>query len=301
MPPITRGSITALTGPSLHRVLIERGKEYPLEYEGLLNTDGMPWNPITDQQVVGIDAMPAKPEGTAYPLSEHVMGGTVVATAQAFGQALEFTKESWRDELYGALADLVGEMGISARWRKNVHAFSLVNDVFAGTTFKGFDNLSVANTAHVDPGTATTRSNRPSPDIGFGITGIQSGLFNFERQVNPRGRPRILGAREFVLGPQNMFAAREIIGSSSKAFTTNNELNSLVASDLRYRIVHFLITESHWHLHAGPGNHDLWFLLRDDTEFDAFDDPWTGNAVYTVWQRHIPYVGSFRGWFGSTG
>jgi hypothetical protein len=51
---------------------------------------------------------------------------------------------------------------------------------------------------------------------------------------------------------------------------------------------------------AAPSQHDLQFLWRTRPIFDVFDDPWSKNAVATVYQRHTKGFGSWRGVDGST-
>src|SRR6185503_18221201 len=139
MAVTNRGAIARLLSPDLHRVVISVGKTRPLEYRGLVNEGPMPWNPMTDQQVFGLGPMGTKAEGATYPLESIFTGGRTTRTAQPYGMALEFTKEAWRDELYGVLKEMVGEMSASMMHRKNVDAFSVINDAFAGAVYTGFD------------------------------------------------------------------------------------------------------------------------------------------------------------------
>ncbi len=218
--------------------------------------------------------------------------------------ALEFTKEGWRDELYGALKEMVGEMAASMMHRKNVNAFAPVNDAFAGATYVGFDGSPLASTTHgsvtAEPD-GVAKANRPSPDVGFSITGVNNGIIAYHRIRTGRNMPRVISPTRFILDPTNLFAAREILGSSGKPYSADNEMNAIVPEELSYHIVHYLTTPAHWHMVARPGDHDVWYHTRDDEEMDAFDDPWTGNAVFTNYLRDAAGFGSWRGWYGSTG
>ena len=102
-----------------------------------------------------------------------------------------------------------------------------------------------------------------------------------------------------VIDPNDRFLARELLGSSGKPFSADNELNSLLDDDLKVFIYHYLTTNSFWFMLASKGIHDLNFQWRNRPMFDSFDDPRTKNAVFTVYQRHTKGYGSPRGIYGS--
>jgi hypothetical protein len=99
----------------------------------------------------------------------------------------------------------------------------------------------------------------------------------------------------------NKFVAREILGSAGKPYTAQNEINALIDEDLAFMVCHYITTSTYWFLSAAKGIHDLNFFWRDQPIFDVFDDPWTKNAIATVYQRHTKGFGTWRGIDGSTG
>lgn len=298
--PISRGGYAALLAPDLRKVYMETGKERPLEFPMLFNVDDMDWNPMTDKQVSGLATMPTKPEGSAFTLDEPILGGSKAYTAAPYGLAFEVTWEMWRDELYGVMKELTAELQRAGRHRQETDAWSILNNAFT-TTVNGFTaSESLCSTAHVGLD-GVSRANRPSPDVGFSITGIQNSVTRFENQTDERNMPRVMAPTMAVVAPENKFVAREILGSGSKPYTAQNEINALIEEDLRWMVPHYLTTTTYWFLVAAKGVHDLNFLWRDHPIFDMFDDPWTKNAVATAYQRHTKGFGSWRGIDGSTG
>jgi len=298
--PIGRGSIAPLLAPDLNRVFVETGKERPMEYSLWANVSEMDWNPDKDLQVSGLGTMPKKPEGESFTLDQPLMGGTKTYTAEPFGLALEFTWEGWRDELYGVAKEMVGELARASRNRIEVDAHSVLNNAFS-TSFVGFTAAeSLCSTAHVGLD-GVTRANRPSPDIGFSITGLQAASTRFENMTNERNLPRLMAPVMVILAPVNKFAAREILGSSGRPYSPDNEINALIEEDLSWMVNHYLTTTTNWFVAAAKGVHDLNFRWRDHPIFDSFDDPWTKNAIFTSYQRHTKGYGSWRGIDGSTG
>lgn len=265
----------------------------------ILNVEEMEWNPVTDQQVSGLATMPPKPEGSQFSLDEPLMGGDVSYFADPYGLAFEATWEAWRDDLYGILREMAAELQRASRNRQEVDALSVLNNAF-DTAFAGFTNGEALCGAHVGLD-GVTRRNRPTVDVEFSVTYLQGAILRFEGQTDERGMPRLMTPTMAVLTPTFKFAAREILGSSGKPFTTDNELNALIQEDLHWMISHYITTATRAFLLAAKGVHDLQFLWRDHPIFDSFDDPWSKNAVFTSYQRHTRGHGTWRGVDGTTG
>ena len=297
---ITRGNIAELLAPDLRDVYIDTGKERPKEYPLIFNVNGMDWNPVTDFQVSGLSTMPEKPEGTQFTFDEILMGGSKTYTATPYGMAVEITWEAWRDELYGVMQEMIRCMSRASRNREEVSAWSTLNNAFS-TSYVGFSaGESLCDTDH-EGLDGISRSNRPSPDIGFSITGIQNAITRFENMTDERVMPRLLAPTMAVITASNKFVAREIFGSGGKPYTATNEINALVDEDLSFMVSHYITTASYWFMLAAKGEHDLNFYWRDQPIFDMFDDPRTKNAIATSYQRHCQGYGTWRGVDGSTG
>jgi len=298
--PAGTGAFSGLIAPDLRKVYVETGKERPLEYPLLFNTPPMEWNPVKDMQITGLGTMPGMPEGTTFTRDEPIQGNTKTTTAVPYGMAVEITYVMWRDDLYGVMRELAAELGRSSRNRMEVDAWSTLNNAFS-TSFVGFTSgEALCATAHTGLD-GVSRANRPSPDVGFSITGIQNSIIRFENMTDERGLPRVMAPTTAVIAPANKFVAREILGSTGKPYTADNELNALIEDDLAWMVTHYLTTSTYWFLTAAKGVHDMNFFIRDQPILDNFDDPWSKNAVFTVWQRHVPSFASWRGVDGSTG
>ena len=300
MPPIGRNSFSPLLAPDLRKVDMEVGKERPLEYPLVFNVDDMQWNPVTDQQISGMGTMPTKTEGSQFSLDEPIIGSTKAYTAAPFGLAIEVTWEMWRDELYGVMRELTRELARASRNRQEVDAWSVLNNAFSTGTVGYTAGESLCSTAHTGLD-GVSRSNRPSPDVGFSVTYVQGAVTRFENLTDERNLPRLMAPVMAIVNPEDKFTAREVLGSTGVPFSADNELNSLVEEDLVWMVAHYLTTSTHSFLIAAKGVHDMNFLWRDRPIFDSFDDPWTKNAIFTKYQRHTKGFGMWRGVDGSTG
>jgi len=300
---VGRTAFAALMAPDIRQVYEMTGMERPLEYDKVENVQDLPWNPIKDIEVAGLSTVPAKQEGQTFVLDAPVIENAIAVAVQEWGLAVEFTYPAWEDEQYGVFHDMARELARSGRNREEVVGWNLYNTATStppvGSAFDGLSLLNSAHTAVANPG--VTISNRPSPDVGFSVTGIQGSILRFHALTNDRGLPQILFPKLFVLAPQNLFAAREILGSTNKPYTSDNEINQLQVEDFYYMISHYLTTATNWFLQSAQGEHDLNFGWRTHVILDSFDDPWTKNAIFTIYFRIISWFGDFRGIDGSSG
>jgi hypothetical protein len=295
--PIGRGQFASLLKPDLWRVYVETGKERPLEYPQFFNVEDMPWSIVDDRQIAGLGTLASMNEGDQFTLDEPIQGGTKQYEAEIFGLACEITYPMWKDDQYGVMRELIAELARSSRHKQETEAWSVLNNAF-DNAFAGFDGVSLCNTAHplLVGGTV---ANRPAVDVGFSTLAVQNSVIRFEGMVDERGLPRLLAPTKALLAPANRYLAREVLGSAGKPFTADNEQNSLLEDDLSWMVCHYFTNTTQWFLAAAKGVHDVQFLWRDKPIFDVFDDPWTKNAVATVYQRHTKGYGSWRGVDGS--
>lgn len=290
-------AFSELLDVSIYQIYLDTRKERPTEYTTIFNVRDLAYQNQKDQEFAGLGTMPSKPEGQQFVLDQPIAGGTKTYTAQPYGLAMEATFEMWDDDRFGVIGEMARELARSSRNRIEVRAATILNNAF-DTNFAGFDSTSLVSTSHTDAG-GNTWSNRPAVDTTLSLTGIQEGVKNFETMTNARGLPMLMSPSMLVIDPNDRYLARELLGSSGKPFTADNELNSLLDDDMKIFIYHYLTTNTFWFMMAGKGTHDLNFYWRNRPMFDSFDDPRTKNAVFTVYQRHTEGYGSARGIYGS--
>lgn len=299
---IGRVSLSALLVPGLHKVFIETGEERPNEYQSVFNSPDMGWNPITDQQISGLGTAQSMPEGDRFTIDRPILGGTRAYEAVPFGLGFEVTYAMWEDEQYGVMNEESKLLARASRNRMEVEAWSVLNNAFSSAgNGAGFDGLALCSTSHTRLDGGAVQANRPSVDVGLSQTGLQAMFLRYEGMVDHRGLPRLMNPSMLVIPPALKFTARELLGSTQKPYTTDNEINPLMDEDLYYMVSHYLTSSTAWFALAAKGVHDLNFFVRSQPIFDSFDDPNTKNAVFTVWQRHIPGFGEWQGADGTTG
>lgn len=302
MPPIRTETISSLLAPDLYRVMVETGREYPLQFPFLVNVTDMPWNPLTDQQWSGLSTMPVKSQGTGFQFDDPIEGGTKTYEAVPYGLAVEVTFEAWDDELYGYLRHLMQELKRSSNNRLEIDGHNAFNEAFVTTNETGFDGASLISTAHTTLDGRTNIANRPAADVGLSYAAINDGLIHSHRLTDERDMPIMMAFNQVTSTPENMLVMRELFASSGRPFTTDNQINALIPEQLRWMVDRYITTTTNWFFHTMKSEHDVNFMMKNRPMFDSFDDPRTKSAIFTVYQRHDPSTfGRWRGMYGSTG
>jgi hypothetical protein len=298
--PMTRTSFAPLLRPDVYRWIIETGRERPPEFPQFLNVIDMPANPVTDRQITGLGVLQPMPEGEEFPTDQAILGGAKDYEAVPWGLMCEFTYPMWKDDQYGIMYEEAGELARSSRYKAESDAWRPLNSAF-DTTVVGFTaGESLCSTSHLGLDGAV-RANRPNPDTGFSVLAVQGSVIRFENMTNERGQPRLIAPVLGLVAPENKFVAREVLGSAGVPYSANNEQNSLLEDELRWMVVHYFTLAKQWFLACAQGIHDINFMFRDRPIFDVFDHPLSKNVMATVYQRHIPGYGTWRGIDGSNG
>lgn len=302
--PTLSGQFAPLVTPLLRKVFVDTGKERPTEYDKFMNVRDMKWVTETERQVAGLGSMPVKTEGDTFTMDDPILGGAKVYTAVAYGLGVEITREMYLDDLYGYIRGIGKELQKASRNRIEVDAHAPLNNANSATGinvgFTAGERLYADGTAaqgHLGLD-GNLRRNRPTVDVAFGVAGIQDGLEQLEGATNERNRTMMLKTKMVLVSQQNRWAAREVLGSTGRPYTGNNEINALVQDDLTWMIDHYLTDLDSWHALAAKEEHDLNFLMRDEPVINTFDYPLSGNVIVTIWQRHVAGWGSWRGVFG---
>src|SRR5713226_4095050 len=87
-------------------VLLDVGKERPLEYPEWINVRDMRTNPEVFFQVSGLGTMPPKPEGEQFRRDQPILGGQVNPAAVPQGMLFEVTFEMYDDDLYQIMSSM---------------------------------------------------------------------------------------------------------------------------------------------------------------------------------------------------
>jgi hypothetical protein len=109
-------------------------------------------------------------------------------------------------------------------------------------------------------------------------------------------KPRLL-----VIPPEQKWVAREILGSSHKPYTADNEINSILNEDLHFFVYHYLTSQTAWFLLPAKEDHTIKFFNRKQLSDDYADDFDTYSIKTLSRMRFSVGASTWWGTFGSNG
>ena len=289
--PSSTGAFSSLLAPGLRKIYTEELLDRTTEYDKIAHVITSKRNYEDDLQVALLGTTPTKKQGGPTTFDSPIQGSSVRYTHVSYGLGFRVTQEMYTDDLYEVMNKASKDLaGANAETVETVF-WSLFNNVSDATVFAGFDGLALASTAHTLLG-GGTYANQTSTDVQISVTGIQAAVESFEKMVNERNR-KILAKPWRVLIPVELkWAAREILGSQYKPYTSNNEINSLMDEELSFFVCHYATDTSNWGLLGRK--HDLKFFWRAKPKMDNSDDFSTGDALFKTFFRCVAGFGSWR-------
>lgn len=301
------GMFAELLAPGLFDIYFNEIDAQPNQWLGILNVETSERAYEEDLKIAGLGNMQPKPEGQNVTFDDPIKGGSVRYTHSSFGLGFRVTREMWDDDLYGIIRQMPAELGVSAAYKIEVDAWSVLNNAFSAS-FVGEDGVSLINVSHTRLDGGPVLANRPATDVDFSYSAYQAGLEHFNELVDDRGRPLMMSPALAIVSPRFQWAAKEILNSEYKPYTATNEINPLRSDGVSdYLVSRYLTDTDSWFLIApkkqnSPSRgHDMKFFWRTRPEMSSADDFLSGDALYKTFCRYSKGFSWWRGVYGSSG
>lgn len=290
----TRGQFAQLLAKGMTEVMFEWLKEHPEEYSMFLDVQTSDSAYDEDQLLAGLGLARKKLEGEPITYDDPIQGATRRYINEFYSLGWQVTKEMKDDDKYGIMREIPGELMKSCRqtW-ENVGAQPL-NLGFS--TMLTADGVSAFNTAHPLLG-GGTYSNRLNPAVDISTSALQDAIILYENMVNERSLKMRLSPDNLWIPPEMQFVTGEILQSSYKPFTGNNEVN-VMQGRLTPTVLHFLTDTNNWFISSNEIN-KFKFKWRAKPVMDSTDDFETKGTKHSITFRISVGTTEWRGWVGS--
>lgn len=302
---ITRSQALVLLEPKLSNIWHEAYPKRPVEYTAFVNVRTTRKKTITDFKLSDFGPLRLKGEGENVIYDDPLFGATIEYTPVRFALGYKITQEMIDHELYGQAEKFERALITSAIDKQEVDAALLFNNGFgttdaSGFEATGFDALQTFSTAHTRLDGGAVLRNRPSTDVDLGVTGLQNALVDFHTQnLDDRGRPQLIRPKMLLIGPSDMFTARELLQSEYKPGTANNEVNALREEGLTFMVSHYLTDTDAWFLIGEQ--HDLNFVW-DVKPRGGMEEDFDAEIIKRkVVEGYAVGHGEWRGVWGTSG
>ena len=295
------GNFSRVIAPGYRKVFFEYLKKRETEYDKVLNVETSSRAYEDEFKMAGVGLLVSKGEGQSVTYSDPIQGGTKRYTHTTLGLGYRITQEMYEDDLYQVTGSKMAKsLSRSVANRCEVDGWSVLNNAFS-TSYIGFTaSESLCSTSHTMIN-GDTQANRPTTDTDFSVSSLQAAVESFEAVEDERSIPAMLKPKVVVVSPSFKWAAREVLMSEYRPYSSDNEINSLKDEDLKFMVSHYLTDSDSWFLLAAKDEHDLKYFWRRKPAFENSDDFDSGDSKFKVTKRTSYGYSDWRGVYGSTG
>jgi hypothetical protein len=304
--PITRSAHPALLWPGVQSIFGGKYDEYPPEWSRIFSQrqSGKAYEKFVEE--TGFGLAPVKTEGAPIEYDSDAQGYTATFTHVVYAKGFIVTREAIDDNQYGEVANRrAGKLARAMR--------ATAETVHANVLNRGFD----ANFA-IGDGQALFSANHPTasgvqsnllPAADLSEASLEQAVIRINKMRDAAGLPIVARVKRLIIGPDNVFNAERILGSTLQPSQTgdgqtyaSNNVNALRSMGSVPEVVvnHYLTDPDAWFIQTDIDDALVSFwrrkpALQQDSDFD------TENARAKSVMRFAAGVGDWRGLFGSAG
>lgn len=304
--PITRSAHPDLLWPGVASIFGGKYNEYPPEWSQIFSqrTSGKAYEKFVEEG--GFGMAPVKTEGAPIAYDSDTQGYVATFTHVVYAKGFIVTKEAIEDNQYAEVAGrragkLAKAMRVTA---ETVHA-NVLNRGFDANYPIG-DGQALFSAAH--PTAAGAQSNLLTA-ADLSEASLEAAMIAISKAKDTAGLPIVQRVRRLIIGPDNVFNAERILGSTlqpsqagdGQTYASNN-INALRSMGSVPEVVvnHYLTDTDAWYLQTDvdDGLVSFWrrkAALQQDTDFD------TENARAKSSMRFAAGVGDWRALYGNPG
>lgn len=311
-----RGQFAQLMAPGLKKIYDDATvyEQTQKMYPSLFNVETSDSEFEQDLEMAALPPLQEKPENSSTAYNDMIQGGSKRAIHLTYSLGVRTSRELWDDDKYGLIKMGPRALSRSTRFTQEVIAWNILNQGFSSniTTFDGnplFYNqhalLGGISATEVAPGSsnvisaAGTYPNRPAVDIDLSVAGLQLATNYANRMIDNQGMLINQKFKFLVIPPELIFIAREILGSPAAPYTSDNQINSILAEDYTFMSVPYLSSGGAWFLFTDKKYHSLTVFDREKPSTD-FDDDFDTDAIkQKTRMRMSAFCPRWQGTFGT--
>lgn len=290
-----RGAFPKLLAAGLNKIYLDAvdTEQRAEEYQQIFTIETSESAYEQDAKFGTFGPLQEKPENTPIVYTNMLQGGDKRYYHLTYGLAVRTSKELYDDDKYGIIKKVPVALARSERYTKEMVSMNILNQGFS-SNITTVDGVSLFNAQHpllngaaatnVGPGVANviyavgTYPNRPSTDIDLSITALQLATNQYERLIDSQGMPITIRLKTVVIPPELKFIAREILGSSGKPGTSDNDINSMIGEDLNFMVSHYTTSQGAFWIISEKKHHYLKVYMRQAPKM-SYDDDFDTDAI----------------------
>jgi hypothetical protein len=297
-----QGAFNLLFRPGLRKDFLDEWQRYEPEYTEFLKTSSTDMPEQSATIITGFSRFVERFDGEPVTYDDPKIGPKVMGVDKEFALGYILSRKTVEDDLYGKANSASKWLADAAAMTQEYRSAALLDDAFTGATFKGIDQLSLCNTAHILLNSNLTVSNSLATPVSLSVTGITAMLDLVQQMRNENGDPIRMMPNKLVISNNagDYHRAMQIFGTDKEPFTAENQDNAIKKRMPNMKIVtsHFKAAGKQYFMLDDKYN-DAQFVTRRKLEFDDTFDFDTSAAKYMASMRFLIWFVGWRGWFGA--
>lgn len=299
---LVQGAFNVLFRPGLRKDFRDTYLQYDPEYDRYLKSETTSLPEQSAVIITGLNRLVERVDGEPVTFMDPKISPKVMGVDKEFAGGFMVTRRTVEDDQYGKANSGAKWLANAARMTNEYRSASLLDDAFAGATYKGIDSLSLCNTAHTLINSASTVSNAASNPVSLSVSGVTALLTLAQQQKDENGDPIQIWPDKIIVGNDagEYNRAWQIFNSSREPFTADNQDNAIRARTKQMEIItsHFKQSTKSYFMIDSRVN-DAHMVIRRPVEFDDEFDFKTDAALYKCSTRFLIWFVDWRGWLGS--
>lgn len=295
---MNRGQFSPLLSEGLREVFFQHLRPKEWVYPKIFEIKGSKKKSETDETVASLGMLSEKAEGEPLTFDDFILGYEKVYTHTTFAKGMRMTAELMEDDLYSVMSKRVKALARSAAYRKEFDHASVFNNAFS-SSYTGGDSVSLCNASHPRADGGTVISNTAGA-YDLSVSTLETAFTAFRRMKDDRGllvgvKPKVL-----LIPPEYEFDAMEILDSTGKPYTADNEINPY-RGRLEIVVWDFLTDTDAWFILADKADMAPMSFNRVATQFDTDTDFMTKDLLASARTRYSYGFSDWRWCYGGSG
>lgn len=300
---MVQGNFAPLFRAGFRRDFRDSYQKHKTEFGEFLKVGKMDGPEVLATLMAGLSRLYERADGEPISYEDPKMGPVVAGVDKEFAGGFILTRRTVEDDKYGKANQASKWLGHAAQMTKEYRAAGFLDDAFTGSTYVGYDGLSLISDAHTFINKAGTWSNELATPVGVSMTGFTNMLELFQLLKDHNGDPMVSFPDKLIIGNNagDLHRAMQILGGDMEPFTAERNENVVKKrlSGMKAPIVSHYKTDTNSWFMVDSSLNDAHFLMRREVEYDDTFEFDTDAMKNKASMRFLIWFVDPRGWVGT--
>ena len=282
---MTRSSFLSLMVEGLREVFFLQYKEQEQVHPRIFQMETSKKRKESYHSVTGLGMLDEKPESESINYTNLVDGYDKDFLHTAYAKGLRFSRELLDDEQYGIMKRRTEALARSARYRKEYDHAKLFNNASGTTYFTGQDSLALLSASHTMAAVAGTVWSNYSASTALSLSALETAFTAIRTFKDDQNMLIGMEPAMLLIPPQLEYDAYEILNSTGKPYTADNEVNYFKGK-LKVIVWPFITDTNCWFVLVNKSEAAPLSFSRTKLEYESDGDFDTKDLKVSAYTRY---------------